>query len=1020
MFKRSVGILWFVMLSASFSVAQKTTIYTHEDADFKTGIELFQKQKFGAAQKAFNKVVESHDIHSLVRADAEYYAAISGIELFNNDAEFLLRNFIATHPENPKAKTAYFYLGKFNYRKKDYNEAIKWFEKVDVYDLSKEELSEFYFKRGYSYFQKEKFEKAKKDFYEIKDANGKYSGPAKYYYSHISYNEKNYETALQGFLALKDDETFAPLVPYYIVQIYYLQKKYSEVIAAAPALVDSSNNKRIPEMARMIGDSYYRIGKYKEAISFLRIYETRTATVTQEDMYTMGFSYYKTGDCPNAIYYFKRATNNDDSLAQNAFYHLADCYVKTNDKQGARNAFASASRLNFDKKIQEDALFSYAKLSYELAYNPFGDAIDAFNKYIKTYPSSPRVDEAYGYLVNVYLTTKSYKEALQSIESIKSINETLKPTYQKIAYYRGVELFNNIEFEEAIKHFDKALIYKLDKTINALSNYWKGEAYYRMKQYANANEAYMNFMNEPGAFNLPEFNNAHYNFGYSCFHLKDFSSAGIAFRKFVMGKNEKPRKLNDAYNRIGDSYFMLRDYSGASENYAIAMKYKIIDADYSIYQHALANGLLKNYEVKINDLQQLLNNYPKSVYITPGRYELARTYILVNRPNDAITYFEKVKNENPNSSYYNKSMLQLGLIYFNKNEDEAALGYFDKVVKKDRKSPEANEALSFIKKIYADKGDTEGLEKYFKSVAATLPSGYLDTTAFEIGRKQYLNRECDNAIGSFTKYIEKYPTGIFITEANFYKAECEFKKGNQDAALSNYNFVIEKNVPEYLEASLVNASTIYFKKKDYKQALTKYLQLEVVAENPKNILDARIGVMRSAFYQGSHQQAIDYAIKVLSAEKVSNEIVQEARLITGKSYLATSQNDFALAEFRILANLTKNEKGAEAKYNVAYLLHKKADYKSAEKTLFELINESSYSYWIAKALLLLADNYVALNDVFQAKHTLNSIIESSDVPELVKEAQQKLDEIKAKENAKLQKSVSDTTNIFEIKENRDE
>ncbi len=84
------------------------------------------------------------------------------------------------------------------------------------------------------------------------------------------------ETALTDFMKLQSNETFGPVVPYYIAQIYYLQGKYEKVIAYAPALLDSASTKRMPEIARVLGESYYRTARYKEAIPYLVKYEKAT------------------------------------------------------------------------------------------------------------------------------------------------------------------------------------------------------------------------------------------------------------------------------------------------------------------------------------------------------------------------------------------------------------------------------------------------------------------------------------------------------------------------------------------------------------------------------------------------------------------------------------------------------------------------------------------------------------------------------------------------------------------------
>ncbi|HQS06407.1 MAG TPA: hypothetical protein PLT16_12320, partial [Daejeonella sp.] len=44
---------------------------------------------------------------------------------------------------------------------------------------------------------------------------------------------------------------------------------------------------------------------------------------------------------------------------------------------------------------------------------------------------------------------------------------------------------------------------------------------------------------------------------------------------------------------------------------------------------------------------------------------------------------------------------------------------------------------------------------------------------------------------------------------------------------------------------------------------------------------------------------------------------------------------------------------------------------------FDLTNKMpSHDYWVAKTYILIADNYVAMKDIFQAKSTLQSIIEN--------------------------------------------
>lgn len=1014
-------LLFFVSVYAD---AQRTSIYSDKDLDYKTGIELFQKEKFGAAQKSFQKVIDSHDANSLMRVDAEYYRAICAIELFNKDGEWYLKQFVKEHPESPKVKFAYFYLGKYNYRKKKYKEALDWFAKVDIYDLTTEELAEFYFKRGYSYFNSEKIAEAKKDFYEIKDVENSYAGAAKYYYAHIAYSEKNYETALTDFQKLKRNETFGPVVPYYIAQIFYLQAKYDSVIAYAPALLDSANTKRAPEIAKILGESYYRTNKFKEAIPYLKKYEKAVVNLDRKDAYQLGYAHYKLNQFDDATSYFIRATNVEDSLSENAFYHLGDCYLKLDNKQNARNAFGQASKLKFDKTVNEDALFNYAKLCYDLSYNPYNEATKAFQQYLKDYPNSTRADEAYSFLVNVFTTTKNYKGAIDAIESIKTLTPELKQAYQKVAYFRGIDLFNNMEYTDAIKMFDKSATYLFDKNITAYAYYWKAEAFYRLKNYTKAIDNYKAFIMEPGSIAKMEYSDANYNIGYSYHKLQDYENSILWFRKYVTFKPQADeKKVNDALNRIGDGYFMGRDFVNAADYYGQSYKMKLMNADYALFQKAMAEGVQKKYTTKISDLKTFVANYgsSSSTYIQKAKFELAYTYLQDSQNELALNGFKSFMTEYPNSVYENVCLSKIGLIYYNKKEDDNALAYFDKLIKRDKQSPDAKEALSIIQKIYTDRGDVDGLGKVMSDYGLSISQISLDSIAFNIGKTHYLEQDCKSVILDFEKYIQKFPNGIFSTEANFYKAECDHRSGNIDASLVGYEFVIARTKNQYTEQSLSRASEIVFKKQDHAKAIDYYKQLELIAENPKNNSAAKIGLMRSHYFLKNYPDAIDYSNKVLAIENVSAELINEAHYTTAHSFLAQQKYDDAMTEFRVLSSTAKSAMGAEASYQVANIYYLKNDYKSSEKAVFDFIKGGKGTvYWISKALILQADNYVATNNNFQAKATLQGVIEDSEIPELIKVAQEKLDKINTDEEAAKKMKAAEEPIKIEFENNTEQ
>jgi TolA-binding protein len=1014
-----------LLLFATIAFSQKTQLYLDKEAKYKLGLELFERKLYTAAQKEFTDYISSINGSTLLKTEAEYYSAACAIELFHKDGEWLMKEFIEHHPESNKLGSAYFYLGKSNFRKKKYENVIVYLEKVDIYELTKDNLAELYFKRGYSYFITNNFEKAKADLFEIKDVDNKYAHPANYYYSHIAYQEKNYVTALDGFNRLLNNETFGPMMPYYITQIYFIQGKYEEVVKNAPNLLsDSLKIQKEGEINRMTGESYFNLKDYANALTYFKKADTESG-FNEKGNYIIAYCYYQTKDYNNAAVKFEKVTYGDDSLTQSAWYHLADCQLQLGNKLKARNAFFAASKMTYDPKITEDALYSYAKLSYELSFAPYNDAAIAFQTYIKNYPSSSRINEAYNYLINVYSTTKNYSQAISSIEKIQPLDPILKLTYQKLIYFKSVEFFNNMDFDSATKYFNKCLSINIDKTYNALSQYWLGEISYHKKDYNTAIQIWKNFQLNEGAFSLPEYDLSNYNIGYAYFQQKsksNYENANIAFRKFLLTKNKyDSKKIADANIRAADSYFMNNVYPQAVDFYETAIALNQLDVDYCMYQKALCSGLLKNNQEKVNDLKSLITKYPNSAYKAASTFEIAETYNRdLNDGENAINYYQKVISDFPNSSYVNASLAGIGLIHFNKKEDEKAFSYFDQIVKKDPKSTEAKEILEIIKKIFDSKGDVDGKEAYFASIGNPISTSELEESLHDAAKDAYYNQKnCDVAIIKFESYISKYPQGKYISEAHYCYAECNYNKDLFIKASPSYQYIVSKPRSIYTETALLKLSYIYYKDKNYTDALPVYQRLANEAETPSNILLGNIGAMRSAFNLSNYETALEYSNKVLNTEKITPQQINESRYDKAMSLYNLKRFDDAMIELKTIYKSSKNSSGAEALYFIAKIQYTKQDYTSVEKSITNLI---SYDYtnddWNNKGLLLLVDSYMAVGNDSDAEMMLHTIIDGQPKQEYIDEANKKLEQLKAKNALKTiqQQPVNNTDMKIEFKE----
>lgn len=994
--------------------SQQTLIFSGPEATYREALDLFTKEKFNAARQKFLEVSSAiDDQNSILRSNAEYYAAVCGFELFNNNSDQQFNEFLSNIPENTKHNGTSLQLGKIEYSKGNFRKASQHLQKVITRELRGKEREEYFFKLAYSYLNIKEKDKAYSAFEKITDQSSVYYSPSEYYMAHIAYENKKYDKALEKFRALSEDAVFKNIVPFYIIQVYFFQEKYDELLEMAPGLMQSGNAKRLPEIARLAAEALYRQKKYQEAIPYYDIYFEKTKTQVQPtDHYQYAYSSYKLKLWDKATEHFNLALNVSDTMSQNAFYHLGDCYIQKNQKKFALNSFYSAYKEGFNIEIKEDALFNYAKLSYELGYNPYNEAIKSLKQYIQEYPDSKRIDEAYTYLVNLFMSTKNYKDALDILDNIKGKNEKLKAVYYRLNNEYAVTLYNNGKIQEAIDIYSKVIGNQYDPGLGAEALYWTAEGHFKLGKYKKSIDEFKQFLTTPGAYNLSYFRTANYNLGYGYFKLKEYDKALTEFRKYINSSDTKdPKILNDAYLRAGDCFFIDKRYDDATVYYEKATKMKMPDGDYALYQLSLAEGAAGQTQAKIKSLEQVLEVYPSSILADEAKYELGLSYLNVSDEANALKAFNRLIKEHPGNKLTKNAMLRIGLIQYNQNENDAALETFRKVVSEYPGTTESKEALVSIRNIYVDVNKVDDFFVYAKSIPfANVSDAEQDSVTYQAAENLYMSGDCNSSAQGFKDYLNKFPKGIFRLNVSFYLAECMQRQNRQEESIEYYQYVVDNPKSRFTETSLLNVSNYYFAKQDWNKALESYTRLLENADNPNNLLTAQNGIMQCNYKLKQYDQTIAAANGLIANEKASAELHNEAHLLIARSALATDQIPLAQTEFATTLRNNKGEQGAEAKYNLAYLQFKLENYKEAEKIIFEFISEfSAYDTWLAKSFILLADVYVKLGNNVQAKQTLQSIIDNYEGPELAAVAQGKLNDIlkTEREEAARQKEASE-------------
>lgn len=1009
-------IIIFLGFTSLQIVAQRNEFYTHPNAVYRDALDLFDKEQYAAAQKRFEDYLKlGLDRRDEQVSAAHFYIASCAMELFNDDAGDLMLDFVRTYPESPRVNRAYYLLGRFNFNNRKWTNAILYYQKVEERKLSNSEIAEFQFKFGYALFQESRYDEAYPRFEAAMDMDSEYAAPASYYYAHIAYEKKYYTVALERFSKISGDKRFVSVVPYYISQIYFKQQRFDDLIAYAVPILDTVKVQKGAEVAKMTGEAYYKKQKYDEAVKYLERFD-REGNPGREDRYQLGYAYYRSQQYPKAISMFTRVLNPKDSMAQVTHYHLGDAYMHTGEKIYARTAYKEASALSFDKHVQEDALFNYAVLAYELSYNPFEEAIVAFEEYINNYPKSQRVNEAYKYLLKVYMTTKNYEAALTSIDRLTSIDEEVKRAYQMLAHNRGVELFHAGKYSQAIDNLKKVKRYPMSLKLNASAKYYIAESWYKQDKLDAAIAAYEEFMIEPGAFSTIHYTMANYNLGYCWYKKKNNTKAIEYFRKFsddAQGKDKLASYLSDSYLRLGDAYFLTLDNERAIANYEKAITSMSPSSDYALFQKAMALGYQQNFDRKIQVLQQLTDQFKSSGYQANARYEIAESYRVKNDNAKALQFYQQVIEMYPANLLVRKALLSSALIYYKQQNYGQAEKLYLRVLAEYPNPEDCRTAIEGLRDVYTAKDRIDEWEKVLaSSKCGGFGEGSVDSTFFNSAKNLYFEDECDRAIESFSRYLNRFPNGYFVVDAHYYRAECLFKLNKRDEALVSFENVLKTPPGKFTETALVRASAINFELKRWAAALAQFQRLEKSAANSANILVARTGIMRCAYFTKDYKIASEYASMVLTEEKSTEQTKIEAHLILGVSLKEARKFDEAIAKFRHVNSNTKTIFGAEARYHIAHIIYLQGKYQACEKEIFEFANQTPrYDDWVAKAWIVLADAYVMMGGSYiqQAKDALASLVEFYDATtEIGIEARKRLLQIEEEETNRNQRRNSET------------
>ncbi len=998
------SFLLIVSLICAPSFGQYTHITSDVDGEYKLAKEYYSKEEYSLAYPIFKTMysngIAKSNYPASITAECRYHYLSCGLKLNDSTIKHKALEFIELQQEVPLVQRLSFELGEYYFRNKNYPDAITYYGKAGIANLSNADIGEMKFHKAYSYFSMKQFQEAKPLFDAIRQipTDSNYID-ANYYYGFIAFGEKNFKGALAAFKIAETSPAYTSVVPFYIAEIYYFMNDRDQALTYSEETLKKGGQFYDLQLRQLTGKLYFDKRQFKSALPYLEDYINKSEKVNREDLYELSYCYYEAGNWDKSIEGFKQLGGKEDSLAQNSMYLLADAYLKTDQKENARNAFLFCSSNNSNAVQKEISSFSYAKLSYELGYTDV--ALTELKQFITDYPNSKNNQEAKELLVGVLANSSNYKEALLVFEGLKSQSETVKKLYPKILYGRSVELINDQQPEAAYKLLSIIIKAPYNGKWLAFTYFWKGEIAYRTGALDEGITYFSNYLSNPLTNGEINATNAHYSLGYCYLKREDYKAADKQFGAIALSINNNSSALQqDAYIRRADCFYMMKQYKPAIKIYDDVMAHQLKTADYALYQKGVIAGAQNKNKDKLALMQSLLLQYPSSTLAPDANLEIANSFLAEEKYNDAISPLQQILANKEATNLWPKALLKTGVSYFNTEKSEDALNNFTQLVKQYPNTQESDEAIEYIRTIFINNQKPNEFISFMQQNGKSVSVSEADSLTYRAASIKYEAKEFENAKTGFATYIAGYPYGKYAIEANYFSAELYIASKDAKSALPFYNAVAAKAPNKYAERSALQSARIYyFNLKDYANAEKYFIQLKGLTIQQENKLEAMRGLLRCQYHLQQFKDAADNATALLAETGTQTDDKMMANMVVAKSYQATNKLDEATTAYKAVIALGKSEYGAEAQYRLAEILFLQEKYDVVEKAAFQVIKDNgSYEYWVTKSYILLGDLYFKQKDFFNSEATFKSVSENSGITDLKQEATDKLAKVIEEKN----------------------
>ena len=526
------------------------------------------------------------------------------------------------------------------------------------------------------------------------------------------------------------------------------------------------------------------------------------------------------------------------------------------------------------------------------------------------------------------------------------------------------------------------------------THFWKGEVHTADGNLPQAIRSYEAARAMNLATSQPFLIKTHYGLGYAYFNTQQYPKAEEQFRLYtekLRGRDEK-QNYDDALLRLGDCQYVQKKFGDAATTFQRAITERNSGIDYAYYRLAVVQNFQSRNDEALSQLDRLISGFSSSLYLEDAMFQRGQIYLEEVRYAEASRAFSDLITGRPNSPFVPFALEGRAVANFSMQRYDQTITDYKSILDNHPNAQNAETALKGLQETLALQGRSAEFGDYVAKYKTKNPgSGNVQGLEFESAKSLYIDKNYAQAARAFESYLRSYPQSAQKAEALFFAGDAFLQAGDTERAIGYFKQLEREPASPQRVRAMQKLGKIELDRGNYAAAIP---YLETASQNARNKIEeveAVQGLMVASFATRKFQQSISYADRLMTLDGIIPESTPTALLTKAKAQREMNQKPQAESTLQNLIRDHKTIQGAEGLYLLAFSYQERGDYAKSNDSIYDFSGPfADYDFWYGKMFLLLADNFLKTGETFQAKATLESIVEGSKNSEIKAEAQSKL------------------------------